>query len=285
MNLTTLLQLCAALNVIPHILCLSQLPNGAFTKPTTKIITEPTNTETPRLSRRSIIQSILIPTFITSLATPEKSTAQGNTETRFKSEAFDLREYTNAVTASRDTNISPFEAYDVIQSSFGNITKTDSMRALDLGAGAGASTELLWKLGYHTIDAVDWSSKAWDKFVTSTPDTVKFYEMDADSFYTSYKPFSNDKKYNAIVFNFAVNENKARKYAREMLVSDGLLLAPVNVQRDYWFKQIYKAYDCNGDIQRVFGGLVGAWDVLFQPDVSETSCQGIWCPPYNGFKK
>lgn len=30
---------------------------------------------------------------------------------------------------------------------------------------------------------------------------------------------------------------------------------------------------------------VGAWNVQFQPDVTQDTCQGIWCPQYNGFKK
>lgn len=270
--------------------CLNQPSRKGTTFVNSKITPSLSSETNKQYSRRSILQSIILPTLIFSPynSAIEECIAKEIEGENFESEAYRLREYTNSVTASRDTNISPFEAYDVIQSSFDGNNKRSgtNMRALDLGAGAGASTELLWRLGYHTIDAVDWSSKAWDKFVTNIPSTVTFHETDADSFYNSHKPFSKNKKYNAIVFNYAVNESKAKKYAREMLVAnDGLLLAPVNVQSDYWFKQTYKIYDSNGDIQRVFGGVVGAWDVLFQPDVSETSCQGIWCPPYNGFKK
>ena len=281
------LHLLITFNTLKYINCLSQLSNRRYAIPIKQNLSH--NNEKKQYSRRSMLHSIILPTLIGSsifnVATKE-CIAKEIEEITFKSEAFGLREYTNSVTASRDTNISPFEAYDVIQSAFSNKLDKRNMRALDLGAGAGASTELLWKLGYHNIDAVDWSGKAWDKFVTSPVSTVKFYEMDSDSFYSNNKPFTDEKKYNAVVFNYAVNEDKAKKYAREMLVADGgLLLAPVNIRRDYWFQQIYKSYDSNGDTQRVFGNTVGAWEVLFQPDVSETSCQGIWCPPFNGFKK
>lgn len=54
-------------------------------------------------------------------------------------------EYTNSITASRDTNISPKEVYDSIQSPYisypieqlekNNVKRTP--RAFDVGAGAG----------------------------------------------------------------------------------------------------------------------------------------------------
>ena len=31
------------------------------------------------------------------------------------------------------------------------------------GAGAGVSTEMLWRLGYRNIVAVDWSDAAWTR--------------------------------------------------------------------------------------------------------------------------
>jgi hypothetical protein len=36
------------------------------------------------------------------------------------------------------------------------------------GAGAGVSTEMLWKLGYRDIVAVDWSDAAWNKSVLAS---------------------------------------------------------------------------------------------------------------------
>ena len=38
-------------------------------------------------------------------------------------------------------------------------------RALDLGAGAGVSTQLLWLNGFRSIEAVDPSRVAWDENV------------------------------------------------------------------------------------------------------------------------
>jgi hypothetical protein len=47
---------------------------------------------------------------------------------------------------------------------------------------------------------------------------------------------------------------------------------------DYWLKQEYRVY--NDQAQVVWrAGEVGAWDVVFQPDMTEESCRGVrWCP-------
>lgn len=222
----------------------------------------------------------------------------------FESKAFELRELTNSITASRDTNISPLEAYNTIQLSLKqqlpntNRNRSTPLRALDLGAGAGASTQLLWELGYRTIDAVDWTQEAWDSYVTQQPNSVTFYEMDADTFRETIWRKQSLPPYDAIVFNFAVNESKAISFAKELLLdsssqsssssssNNSVLLAPVNTQRDYWMKQSYKLYDSKGDLVRAIGDNVDAWSVQFQPDVSENTCvSSIWCPPFNGFKK
>jgi hypothetical protein len=91
-------------------------------------------------------------------------------------------EYTNAITGSRDTNISAKEAYEQILSKIPKASKQGA-RALDLGAGAGLSTQLLYPLGYQTIDAVDWTSEAWNNYVESCPSSVHFYEMADDPFF------------------------------------------------------------------------------------------------------
>ena len=49
------------------------------------------------------------------------------------------------------------------------IKEGNSPRALDVGAGAGVSTEVLYQLGYHRIDALDWSGTAWEKYVVEDP--------------------------------------------------------------------------------------------------------------------
>lgn len=50
------------------------------------------------------------------------------------------------------------------------------------------------------------------------------------------------------------------------------------MQDDYWLKQEYRVY--NDQAQVVWrAGEVGAWDVVFQPDMTEESCRGVrWCP-------
>ena len=50
-------------------------------------------------------------------------------------------------------------------------------------------------------------------------------------------------------------------------------------------KQTYKVFDGNGKVLKVVGGDIGAWSVQFQPDVTQDTCQGVWCAPFNGFQK
>ena len=288
----------------------------------------------------------------------------GERQTAFHSAAYGLEEYNNSIVASRDTNISPKEVYDtissdylrgaydaainkdVVSSSSSSISKSrrkqgmSSPRALDVGAGAGVSTEILYKMGYHTIDALDWSGKAWERYVVEDPmgvcpPSVHFYELDDERYLESWrKEYYGDGTsgnedegnglYDAIVFNFAINESKARTFATELLNKDhGVLLAPINISTDYWLKQRYKVMDASGGVLWSTED-VGAWSVLFQPDVTQDTvseswgirhlfllctaetnrfsklvhpvialdailctvqCQGIWCSPYNGFQK
>ncbi len=146
-------------------------------------------------------------------------------------------------------------------------------------------------MGYRSIEAVDWSSKAWDENVDETllPKGVNFHPVDDETFLEEYRNQKNavDKNsllFDVIVFNFAVNDTKARSYAKTLLQPDGRLLAPVNVQSDYWLKQAFKVYDSQGDVLWTAND-IGAWSVQFQPDVTQDTCQGIWCAPYNDFKK
>jgi SAM-dependent methyltransferase len=200
----------------------------------------------------------------------------------FRTSAVGQEEYTNAITASRDTNISPKEAYDTL---LGKIPRasTTRARALDLGAGAGLSTQLLYQLGYHTIDAVDWSGEAWNNYVQSCPASVKFYEM-ADDPYFRLAQEHDFPRYDVVVYNFAVNPAKAVRVAKNLLVPEtGLLLAPVNDRADYWYKQTYWLIDGTGAIVYKSSAEVGAWSVQFQPDVTSDTCTGIWCGGFNGF--
>ena len=204
-------------------------------------------------------------------------------DNRFISSGYSRAEYTNSKTASRDTNISPKEVYDTLLQ---RVKSSGGTRALDVGCGAGVSTQVLYDMGFTTIDACDWSSDAWDLNVVQNgncPDSVRFYPLDDERFMKQWKS-SDGEKYDAVVFNFAVNKQKAVQFATELLNKDGVLLAPVNVQNDYWLKQVYELIDSNGKILWSATD-VGAWSVQFQPDVTQDTCQGIWCPPFNGFRK
>ena len=203
----------------------------------------------------------------------------------FVTAAFPKKEYTNSIIASRDTNISPLEVYDTIQSRLrrNRSDKTDAI-ALDVGAGAGVSTQIIYEqLGYVNIDAIDWSREAWESNVVYCPPTVHFYPLDDERFVDLWKK-EGKPRYDIIAFNFAVNQEKALFYCRELLKPDGLLLAPINTQRDYWLKQSYMLLDSEGRVEWSAND-VGAWSVLFQPDVTAETCQGIWCSPFNGFQK
>jgi len=88
-------------------------------------------------------------------------------------------------------------------------------------------------------------------------------------------------KLNFVHIDFFLGAN----YAKEMLQPDvGRLLAPVNSQTDYWLKQCFKVYDAYGNVLWSADD-IGAWSVQFQPDVTQDTCQGIWCSSYNGFQK
>ena len=81
-------------------------------------------------------------------------------------------ELSNSIIASRDTNVSPREIYDNLrslqpikpQSILGPSAPIRAGRALDLGAGAGVSTQILWDAGWGEVVAVDASRLAWDRY-------------------------------------------------------------------------------------------------------------------------
>mmetsp|Transcript_4101 Transcript_4101/g.9883 ORF Transcript_4101/g.9883 Transcript_4101/m.9883 type:complete len:311 (-) Transcript_4101:67-999(-) len=219
---------------------------------------------------------------------------QNDAERPFVSAAFPRKELTNSIVASRDTNISPAEVYETIlrlkkESSDGSASGSTGAppRALDVGAGAGVSTQVIYEqLGYTNIDALDWSGEAWRINVVEggyCPPTVHFYELDDERFVEQWKK-ENLGKYDVIAFNFAVNREKAQYFCKNLLKPDGLLLAPVNAQQDYWLKQTYQLLNANGEVAWSAAD-VGAWSVQFQPDVTQDTCQGIWCSPFNGFQK
>jgi protein-L-isoaspartate O-methyltransferase len=258
------------------------------------------------LPRRNFLQSSLLLGTVQIIRRPKEAIAseeEEETTKPFHSAAYTLKEYTNSIVASRDTNISPKEVYDTISSTYlsstydAAIKSNKKPRALDVGAGAGVSTEVLYRLGYHDIDALDWSGEAWTRYVVDDPtgycpEGVRFYELDDERYLDQWRGAKNNNNNNGdeqlfdvIVFNFAVNESKAQQFAKELLNKQhGRLLAPINTSNDYWLKQTYQVLDSEGKV--LWSAVdVGAWSVQFQPDVTQDTCSGIWCAPFNGFQK
>mmetsp|Transcript_14411 Transcript_14411/g.33520 ORF Transcript_14411/g.33520 Transcript_14411/m.33520 type:complete len:305 (-) Transcript_14411:197-1111(-) len=227
---------------------------------------------------------------------PQQHQSRNDENRPFVSSAFTRKELTNSIVASQDTNISPAEVYETIlrlniEGFNGRGSKSNAepntARALDVGAGAGVSTQVIFQeLGFVNIDAVDWSGDAWRKNVVDggyCPPSVNFYELDDERFVEKWKK-ENFEKYDIVAFNFAVNRGKALYFCNTLLKEGGLLLAPINTQDDYWLKQTYQLLDADGKV--VWSATdVGAWSVQFQPDVTQDTCQGVWCSPFNGFQK
>ena len=215
-------------------------------------------------------------------------------EDTFLSAAYGREEYTNSIVASRDTNISPAEAYDVIRHHIPLASdlrwRHRNLRAADIGAGAGLSTTILYtEKGYHNIAAIDWSRVAWDASVVQQhsprQSSVLFYEMDDDSFFSTHPTtvHNEEQLFDVIVYNFAINKDKAIRVARNYLSGDGLLLAPCNDRKDYWYKQSYILFDRTGTAIWTSDAYLDAWSIQFQPDVTSLDCTGIWCGNFNGF--
>eukprot|EP00523_Entomoneis_sp_CCMP467_P023408 CAMPEP_0168833086 /NCGR_PEP_ID=MMETSP0727-20121128/2886_1 /TAXON_ID=265536 /ORGANISM="Amphiprora sp., Strain CCMP467" /LENGTH=426 /DNA_ID=CAMNT_0008886379 /DNA_START=34 /DNA_END=1314 /DNA_ORIENTATION=+ len=278
-----------------------------------------------RISRRRCLLKIIpkqatlmATTLATTAATTTISPAMASSSLSSAGKGFQTQaqaEYTNSITASRDTNVSPKEAYDSIlnyippnptssststSSSTATTTTTSPFKALDVGAGAGLSTSYLYnQLGYKVIDAVDWSGDAWRQNVVQTPArSVQFYELDDDSFFDlirkrqqqqqSHGDSSSYYYYHVICYNFAINPSKAARVAREFLDPNdpgAVLLAPINDRAEYWYKQTYYVLNNKGQVLQKSAPEVGAWSVQFQPDVTSPTCTGIWCGDMNGFNQ
>lgn len=197
----------------------------------------------------------------------------------FCSAAFDRPNYSSAIVASRDTNVSPKEAYDIISERAQPPTGVSNPRALDLGAGAGVSTQLLWLNGFRSIEAVDPSRMAWDENVASIPAGVTFSQTSDDAYLA--RRSVNDALFDLVLVNYAINSDKAAEFAKTLLTAEGYLLAPVNLQRDYLFAQEFRLMNRLGEvIWRK--DKVGTCEVTFQPDFTSSTCSGQWCPQFRG---
>ena len=195
-------------------------------------------------------------------------------------------ELSNSITASRDTNVSPKEIYDFLRSEKSlrpeAIVQRSGInrvgRALDLGAGAGVSTSVLWDAGWETVVAVDPSRLAWDKYTSILPSGVTFHQASDEQFVSWWLASEpQPQRFDLIVLNYAVNKEKASQLAEQLLTAPGRLLAPINLADNYWFDQKYLLLDAKGNTQWERRTL-GAYDVLFQPDYTAPTCQGQWCP-------
>jgi SAM-dependent methyltransferase len=157
-----------------------------------------------------------------------------------------VKEYTNSIVASRDTNISPTEVYDTLAklrvATATTASQSNGIRALDVGAGAGVSTQVLWELGYREIDAVDWSGTAWHLNVEengSCPPSVHFYELDDERFLKQWRQEINNRikeinshhhhhhhhRRNDMTRLFLIlqtNRRKAVYFAKELLKDGGI---------------------------------------------------------------
>ena len=260
-----------------------------------------------------------------SSAPPHRAMAQGvcppASKASFVSAAFDQPNYANAVVASRDTNVSPKEAYDVIASRAQPPDGVTCPRALDLGAGAGVSTQILWLNGFRDIEAIDPSREAWDRYVSDPlPPGVRFEQTSDEGFIE--RRAADAPLYDLVLVNFAINADKARSLLT-LLEPNGRLLAPVNTQRNYWFRQQcvptarraeregseyelcgvrivhclltgavqacvrdvtcgrYRLIDRAGEVLWS-ADTSGGWQITFQPDFTEPACQGQWCPQFRG---
>ena len=164
-------------------------------------------------------------------------------------------ELSNSIVASRDTNVSPKEIYDHLKliedeigakAILGDGSALASGRCLDLGAGAGVSTQTLWDMGWRDVVAVDPSRLAWDRFAASSelPKSVRFYHASDEEYLrlrqaeASEAAAAEATRFDLVVVNYAINHEKAVRFSKELLSSRGRLLAPTNVQDNYWFEQV-----------------------------------------------
>ena len=134
----------------------------------------------------------------------------------------------------------------------------------------------------RNIVAVDPSRVAWDKYVgesTSAGGGVVFYQNSDEGYVDGRK--EGEPLFDLVLVNFAINAEKALSLAQTLLTPDGRLLAPVNQQRDYWFRQEYRQLDKTGKVLWSTASS-GGWQITFQPDFAEPSCQGQWCPQFRG---
>ena len=132
-------------------------------------------------------------------------------------------------------------------------------------------------VGWRKVTAVDPSRLAWDQFaVAKLPTDVEFIHASDEQFIAQWE-HGGSERFNLVVLNYAVNHDKAVRFAEKLLAPGGHLLAPTNVQNNYWFAQQYEYMNEAGNVLWAKDTL-GSYSVLFQPDFTNPACQGQWCP-------
>lgn len=224
------------------------------------------------LSTRAFLPAVIAPAPAAAYDAPGSSISRG------------VPELSNSIVASRDTNISPKEIYIQLRDEKDlrperNGASDGDGRVLDLGAGAGVSTQALWDVGWRKVTAVDPSRLAWDRFANEKlPPNVEFYHASDEQFVAQWEEGQpQSEKFNLVVLNYAVNHDKAVRFAKTLLKPGGHLLAPTNAQNNYWFAQQYEYMNDAGSVLWTKDTL-GSYAVLFQPDFTNPACQGQWCP-------
>ena len=86
--------------------------------------------------------------------------------------------------------------------------------------------------------------------------------------------------FDMVLVNFAINADKVGDLL-PLLSPEGRLLAPVNQQSNYWFRQEYREFDRSGAVLWRTD-TSGGWQITFQPDFTSPACQGQWCPQFRG---
>ena len=83
---------------------------------------------------------------------------------------------------------------------------------------------------------------AWDRFANEKlPPDVEFFHGSDEQFVTQWEDAKpQPEKFNLVVLNYAVNHDKAVRFAKTLVAPGGHLLAPTNVQNNYWFAQQYE---------------------------------------------
>eukprot|EP00746_Dinoflagellata_sp_MGD_P006420 gnl/MRDRNA2_/MRDRNA2_112555_c0_seq1.p1 gnl/MRDRNA2_/MRDRNA2_112555_c0~~gnl/MRDRNA2_/MRDRNA2_112555_c0_seq1.p1 ORF type:complete len:236 (+),score=46.89 gnl/MRDRNA2_/MRDRNA2_112555_c0_seq1:96-803(+) len=161
---------------------------------------------------------------------------------------------------THDTNLSGAAVYKELRYALAHPGKGT---ALDLGAGAGFSSKILYELGYRDgIDSVDPSGEAWEmcRYAAELPNVTFYESTDAD-----FVESNTHKQYDAINIAFGIATEKAEAIGMQHLKVGGRMLAPVS---GGLCMVTYEKLE-DGELSRVNS----KWGWMWQPD---TTSWRIW---------